>query len=400
MNQKEKIIILLLAAVNFTHILDFMIMMPLGNLLMPLWKMNTSQFAKVVSCYPITAFASSFAAIFFADKFNRKHLLLVAYGGFVIATFCCGFATSYHTMMIARVFTGLFGGLIGAQVLSIIGDFVPYERRGQAMGLVMSGFAIASIIGVPMSLYLANKFTWQFPFYFIATLGFFLWFVLYKKLPNFTSHMTVPILLKERVQNFISIFKNKTQVIALAFSSCLMMGHFFVIPLINPYMVHNALVPQKYTPLIYLVGGTFSIISANIFGKMADKIGKYKIFIAAVVASVPLIWMVTNMPTWPLWAILSVFGFWFAASTVRSVPSSAMVTQSVPASIRGSFMSINSCLQSLGTGIATLTSGLLTSSDVNGVIHGYPKLGYISIAVILLSAFIGSRLNKKIQATI
>lgn len=138
-------------------------MMPLGNMLMPKWNLNTQQFANVVAGYPITAL-SSFCAIFFADKFDRKHLLMFAYGGFLIATFLCGQATGYYSMMGARVLTGLFGGLIGAQVMSMIGDFIPYERRGRAMGILMSGFALASVIGVPLSLYLANHFTWNAPF--------------------------------------------------------------------------------------------------------------------------------------------------------------------------------------------------------------------------------------------
>ena len=396
MKKKELIVVSLLALVNFTYILDFMIMMPLGNILMPKWNLNTEQFANVVAAYPITAFFSSFAAIFFADKFDRKYLLLFVYGAFLIATFFCGQATGYHSMMIARIFTGLFGGVIGAQVLSIAGDYVPYERRGRAMGVLMSGFALASVIGMPLSLLLANHFDWYFPFYLIAGLGTVLYIVLWKVLPNFRSHLATPIKLKERAHNFISIFSNRTQIIALTLGSCLMMGHFFIIPLINPYLVNNAHVDIKATPLVYLFGGIATIIASNITGKLADKHGKFKIFIVAIIFSVPFIFMVTNMPAWPLWLILLIFAIWFAVTTARSVPAQAMITQSVTAHTRGSFMSFNSCLQSLGTGIATITSGHLTYNDTNGVIHGYPYLGYISIAVILLCGYFGKILSNRL----
>jgi MFS transporter, DHA1 family, inner membrane transport protein len=397
MKRNEIIIVSLLALVNFTHILDFMIMMPLGNLLMPKWNLNTEQFANVVAGYPIMAFISSFCAIFFADKFDRKHLLMFAYGGFLVTTFLCGQASGYYSMMTARVFTGLFGGMIGAQVMSMIADFVPYERRGQAMGILMSGFALASVIGVPLSLFLANHYAWNAPFYLIAGQGIVLFFVLWKVLPNFKSHLEVPIKLHERFQNFLHIFKNRTQIIALGLGSCLMLGHFLIIPLINPYLVNNVGVDIKYTPFVYLFGGIATIITSNIIGKLADKFGKFPVFIIAVAFAFPFIFLVTNMPVWPLWLILLIFAFWFAVTTARSVPAQAMVTQSVTVQTRGSFMSFNSCLQSLGTGIATLVSGRLTFNDEQGVIHGYQNLGYISMIVILFCAFLGWQLNQRLR---
>jgi predicted MFS family arabinose efflux permease len=164
MSKKERIILFLLASLNFTHILDFMIMMPLGNYLMPYFDISAKQFSFLVGSYPITAFASSFAAAFFVDKFDRKKVLLFAYVGFLIGTFACGIAPSYTLLLSARILTGLFGGLIGAQVMSIVADIFGYERRGAATGAVMSSFAIASTIGVPFALYLSNLFSWHAPF--------------------------------------------------------------------------------------------------------------------------------------------------------------------------------------------------------------------------------------------
>ena len=371
-----------------------MILMPLGNILMPKWNLNSSQFSIIVSSYSLAAFVSSFAAIFFADKFDRKKLLLVAYFGFLAGTFGCAFATDGSTMVIARAVTGIFGGLISAQIMSIIADIIPYERRGQAMGLLMGGFALASVVGVPFGLYLANKFNWYFPFLVVAGVGTLLFPFLIRYVPNVTGHLSNPILLKGRIENFINIFSDPTQVTALAFSFILIMGHFLIIPLFNPYMVYNVGVPQDDTPLIYLFGGISSLITAQLVGKLSDKYGKRQIFVLAAIASVIFILMLTNLPRIPVYLVLIIFSIWFSTATARTVPGQAMTTQAVSAKTRGSFMSLNSCMQSLGTGFAGLISGWLTFSDANFAIHHYNYLGYLSVALILICIALATRLDR------
>jgi predicted MFS family arabinose efflux permease len=373
-----------------------MIMMPLGNILMPKWALTTSQFSVIVSSYSLAAFVSSFAAIFFADKFDRKKLLLWAYTGFLLGTFGCVFATGYYSMSIARILTGIFGGLIGAQVLSILGDVIPYERRGQAMGLLMGGFALASVVGVPFSLFLANAYDWFWPFVVVAGLGTLLLPLLIKFIPNVDAHLANPIMLKERINNFFLIFKNKTQITALIFSLLMISGHFIIIPLINPYMVFNAGVLQEHTPLIYLCGGLSAMIAAQFAGKLADRFGKRQVFVFSALLSTVFIFAITNMPALPLFIILMTFSLWFSTATGRTVPGQAMTTQAVSTQSRGSFMSLNSCVQSLGSGLATLLSGWITYSDEKYAIHNYHILGYISIAIILLSIAVAYRLDRLI----
>lgn len=394
LKRNELVLVALLALLNFTHILDFMILMPLGNILMPEWNLNSSQFSIIVSSYSLAAFVSSFAAIFFADKFDRKKLLLVAYLGFLAGTFGCVFATDGGTMAIARAVTGIFGGLISAQILSIIADIIPYERRGQAMGLLMGGFALASVIGVPFGLYLANKFSWYFPFLVVAGVGTLLFPFLVRFVPNVRDHLARPTPLKGRIENFVHIFSDPTQVTALAFSFILIMGHFLIIPLFNPYMVYNVGVPQSDTPLIYLFGGISSLITAQLVGKLSDKYGKRQVFVVAAIASLVFILMLTNMPRTPVYLVLIVFSIWFSAATGRTVPGQAMTTQAVPAKTRGGFMSLNSCLQSLGTGFAGLLSGWITFSDTDFAIHNYNYLGYLSAFLILLCIALAIRLDR------
>ncbi|MBK8052329.1 MAG: MFS transporter [Saprospiraceae bacterium] len=396
MKRSEIILVTLLALLNFTHILDFMIMMPLGNILMPKWSLTTSQFAVIVSSYSLAAFVSSFGAIFFADKFDRKKLLLFAYAGFLIGTFGCVFATDYLTMIMARIVTGIFGGLIGAQVLSIIGDIVPYERRGQAMGMLMGGFALASVVGVPFGLFLANSYDWYFPFIVVAVVGSFLLPFLLRYVPNVNEHLSHPVALRQRITNFFLIFKNETQLTALAFSMLMIMGHFIIIPLINPFMVYNVGVPQEYTPLIYLCGGLSALVSAQIAGKLADRFGKRQVFVASALISTGFILFITHMPAMPLFVVLITFSLWFSTATGRTVPGQAMTTQAVTTQSRGSFMSLNSCVQSLGSGFATLTSGWITYSDEKYAIHNYNILGYISIILVLMCVGMAYRLDRLI----
>ncbi|MEI9807981.1 MAG: MFS transporter [Bacteroidota bacterium] len=176
MTKKERIILFLLAGLNFTHILDFMIMMPLGNYLIEDLYITAFQFSILVACYSISAFFSGLVIAMFIDRFDRKKPLLLAYIGFLMGTVACGFANSYTLLLTARIVTGLFGGIIGAQVFAIVADMFTYERRGRAMGIVMGGFAAASILGVPFSLYLTNLFkhNWHLPFLLIGGVGLIL----------------------------------------------------------------------------------------------------------------------------------------------------------------------------------------------------------------------------------
>jgi predicted MFS family arabinose efflux permease len=282
MSKKERIIIALLASINFTHILDFMIMMPLGNYLMPFFNISPKQFSFLVAAYPITAFFSGFTAAFFVDKFDRKKILVFAFIGFLIGTLACGFAPSYGMLLAARILTGLFGGLIGAQVMAIIADLFTYERRGTATGAVMSSFAIASTIGVPFALYLANLFSWHAPFILVGLLGIVVVPLIIKFIPNVHGHIREKDEDAHRFQVLLNVVKSREQRLALLFSALIMMGHFLIIPFVNPYLEFNKNYSKDLTPVVYLFGGIASFISAIALGRISDKIGKLRVFSWAV----------------------------------------------------------------------------------------------------------------------
>ncbi len=381
---KERNILILLACVNFTHILDFMIVMPLGNYLMPFFKIGTHQFSLIVSCYAISAAVSSFISAFFVDGFDRKKVLLFGFAGFIVGTALCAFAPTFTFLLVARTIAGLFGGLIGAQVISIISDVIPYERRGKSMGVVMSAFSIASIIGVPTALYLANHLGWHSPFILVAMLGCILFPFLWYILPSMTSHI-----LESKKENKLETLKRtlsvKKQWLALLFSSLMMMGHFLIIPFINPFLEFNNGYSRTITPLIYLVGGTASFISAIFLGKLSDTYGKFLVFKICILCSLPLVFIITNMHGIHFGIVLVFFAIWFIASTGRGVTAQAMISNVVAPEHRGSFQSFNSCVQQLGTGLASLITGFVVSKDIQGKIIHYDYAGYLSIIVLVLS---------------
>ena len=395
MLSKEKIILLILACINFTHIMDFMIMMPLGPQLMKLFQITPAEFGFAVSAYGFTAGASGFISAFFVDKFDRKNVLFFAYCGFVIGTFACALAPSYFWLVAARVLAGLFGGMIGAQVLSIVGDIVPYERRGAAMGTVMVAFSLASVAGVPAGLWLASKYSWHMPFLFIGFIGLFVILLIAFFIPPITKHLHN--LESGQKQNplhiLTNILKNPNQVRAITLSGILIMGHFVIIPFIAPSLVSNIGYSQDNIFLIYLVGGALTIFTSPMVGKLADKRGKYPIFVIFALLSFVPIWLITNLWTVPIWFVLVIAGLFFIAANGRMIPIQAMISSVVSPQQRGGFMAINSSVQQLSTALAANIGGVLVYQVPNGRLENYPLVGYFGIALIGLCIFLAKKLK-------
>jgi MFS transporter, DHA1 family, inner membrane transport protein len=396
MNAKERILLLLLAAINFTHILDFMIMMPLGNYLMPYFHISPQQFTFLVSCYTISAAISGFFSAFFVNAYDRKKVLLTGYIGFLAGTIACGFAPSYHSLLAARTLAGVFGGLIGAQVISIVSDTFNYERRGRAMGSIMSAFAVASTLGVPFALYLSNLFSWHAPFRLVGFLGIIIVPLIIYFVPPMTDHLKNA---QQQSKAVIigSVFKDTKQLSALVFSGLVMFGHFLIIPFINPFMEFNNGYSKDLTPLIYLVGGIASFIAAAILGRLSDRKGKLRTFIICVLLALPMIYGITHIPKVPYVLVLSLFAAWFIVATGRGVTAQAMVSNVVKPEFRGSFQSFNSSMQQLGTGLASIVTGVIVTKDSTGKILHYDWAGYVSMAVLFSTVFIAQRVFKSFE---
>jgi len=392
-------ILWILAGLNFTHILDFMIMMPLGNFLMPHFNISAQFFSCIVAAYPVTAFASGMITAFYVDRFDRKKVLLTAYTGFLIGTICCGLAPDPYFLLGARILTGLFGGLIGAQVLSIVADTFPYERRGQAMATIFMAFSMASVLGVPFSLYLARLISWHAPFLLIGALGIAIIPLIVKFLPPMTIHLNGSAE-SERPgvrKVLVDVIKNRSQLLALILSGGLMLGHFIIIPFVNPYMEFNAGFSKTQTPMFYMAGGICAMIASPVIGRLADKYGKLRVFVISLLCSLVPIFIITNVTHIPFYLILVIMGFWFTFSTGRNIPAQAMISAVVKPEQRGQFMSFNSSFQQLFTGLATLLAGLIVVKDAGGKIFNYNLVGYVSIVIVVSMLFIARSLANRQQ---
>ncbi len=372
--------------------MDFMIMMPLGPQLMRLLQITPQQFSLVVSAYTFSAFVSGMLSTFFVDKYDRKNTLILLYIGFIVGTFLCGMANSYVLLLAARIFTGLFGGVIGATILSIVGDVIPLERRGHAMGIVMAAFSFASVIGVPFGLFLANIFSWQVPFITLALLAVPILFLVYRYLPNIKEHIGLQQNVNA-IQTIGAILAERNQRKALFLSMVMMLGHFCIIPFISPYMVANVGFNENQLQYIYLVGGLATVFTSPYIGKLADRKGKKKIFILfALLCIIPII-VITNMPPIPVMYALFVAAIFFIFTSGRMIPLQAMVTGAVNPKYRGSFMSINASLQQLMAGFGSFIAGFIVSKDAYGKLINYTYVGALSVCMTLIAVWISLKLT-------
>jgi predicted MFS family arabinose efflux permease len=394
MSRNEKILLLLLASVQFTHILDFMILMPLGNYLMPYFHISTQQFSLIVAAYSYSAFASGIIAAFVIDNFDRKKSLIFGYTGFTIGTLLCGLAPDYKFLIAARILAGLFGGLIGAQVMSIVADTFPYEKRGRAMGYLMAAFSVASVVGVPLSLYVANLVSWHAPFIMVAVMGFLLIPFTIKYIPPVRAHLQNRSGQKPATA-FLIIFSRKSALIGLTLSALMVFGHFLVVPFINPFMEFNVGFTKDQIPLTYVVGGSATLFSAPFFGKLADRWGKLKVFTLCSLLTLPFVYFITNMPAIAFYYVLIATGIWFVTANGRMIAAQAMVSNIIEPQYRGSFMSLNASFQQLFVGSASFMAGLIVINDpVTKKIGHYNWVGYLSIAVLAFCILLGYILKR------
>lgn len=388
---RELTILLTLAAVQFTHILDFMILMPLGAGLMRVFSINATQFSQLVAAY---AFAGAFAGLsagFFLDRFDRKRALLVLYAGFGLATLACALAPTYSLLLLARLAAGAFGGVAGALVVAMIGDVIPPARRGRAMGLVMSAFPLASIAGVPLGLYLAGRFDWSAPFYLLAFLAIPVFFLAAFALPSLPPFPQT----ESPLRKMRSLLAQPSHRQAFWVSASLVFGGGLVIPFMSPALVANGGITEARLPLIYLFGGAATLLSTNIIGRLSDRLDKFRVLAAVSTGTVFVVLVLTNLPSVPLPVLLLVTTLFFVTMSGRFAPAMALVINSVGPHHRGGFMGVNSALQQAASGSATLLAGLIiTTEPSSGRLLNYPIVGVLAAACFLSTVFLAHRLRR------
>jgi predicted MFS family arabinose efflux permease len=380
--QNERLVLLLLAAIQFTTNLDFLIVLPLGPQYMRVMHITPAQFNLMVAAYAIAAGISGVAAGFFLDHFDRKTALLWLFLGFAAGTLLCALAPTYHLLVAARAIAGAFGGVTGAVILAIVGDVVPEFRRGEAMGLVMSAFSVASIFGVPLGLVLASTFSWHVPFCVIAGISVPILAAVVRFVPPLRGHME-----HAREQHpaarMLAVLMEPSHQMAFLFMAVLTCAGFTIFPTLATYMVYNVGLTEKQLPFIYLTGGLCTLFSMNLVGRWADRAGKLRVFtLMSLAASVPII-ALTNLPRVPLIAALATSTLLMICMSGRFVPAMAMMTATVESRYRGGFMSVNSSVQQFSCGLAAWISGGIIGQGPNGEITHYPVAGLVSLACVL-----------------
>ena len=387
----ERTLLLLLAAVQFTHILDFMVMMPLGQQLMRELTISPAGFSHLVGAYTISAGIVGLLTAPFMDRHDRKKILLVVYAGFTLGTLACGLAHTAGQLLVARAICGAFGGVSGATIMSIVSDIVPPQRRAAGMGIIMAAFAVAAALGVPLGLYLAQKFRWEMPFLLVAGMGAVIWVLIAIMLPPVRGHLEETA--SHGFHTFWELLRDPNAGRALVFMSALVMGHITIIPLLAAYLVSNAGLPEDKLFLIYLVGGVSSAFTAPMFGKLADRRGHMRIYTMLIVMACLVTLMLTNAPRLPVWVVLLLAAGFFTFASGRFIPAQAIVSMAVHSKRRGSFMSLSSCTRDLTTGFTTSLGGWIVTKTPSGELVHYNILGWIAVGVSLFSLWLARRVQ-------
>lgn len=380
----EVFVIVILSVLQFTVVLDFMVLSPLGAIVMPALNITPAQFGMVVSAYAFSAGASGLLAAGFADKFDRKKLLLFFYGGFIIGTTFCALAPDYHDLLLARIITGVFGGVLSSISFAIITDIFKLEVRGRVMGFVQMAFASSQVLGIPIGLYLANKLGWHSPFFMIVGICLFVGVFIISFLKPIDAHLKTSTA-RNPFQHLIKTISTSLYVKAFAATTLLATGGFMLMPFASAFSVYNLGISLEQLPFLYMVTGVFSMISGPLIGKFSDQIGKYNIFVIGSLITMVVVAVYCNLGITPLWIVLVLNILMFAGVSSRMITSSALLTAVPVPQDRGSFMSINSSVQQISGGIATFIAGKIVVETTGGKLENYDLLGYVVVGAMLVT---------------
>jgi len=382
----EKSLLLLLAAVQFTHIMDFMIMMPLGPQLMRELNIDARQFARLISTFALTAGIVGLAVAPFTDRFDRRKLLLFCYAGFTLGTLACGLSDNATTLLVARAVCGAFGGVSGATIMAIVADVVPPERRARGMGIIMTAFSAAAALGVPLGLKIAQWWKWEGPFLTIALVAAFVWIGLFRILPPVRGHLTGGKV--KSGKDFLELVRNFNAWKGLALMVAMILGHFTIIPFLSPFLVSNVGLPEESLFLIYLTGGLVTIFTGPLVGKLADRHGKFLVYAILVAGACVVIRLLTSAGPMPVWQTLILAAFFFAFASGRFVPGQAVISMAVPRERRGAYMSLVACSRDLAAGVTASVGSYIVAQGPGGRLLHFEQLGWLAIAASVMSLWI------------
>jgi len=393
----QKLVVFLLAITQFTVVLDFMVMSPMGDILMKAIDLKPSQFGIAVSAYAFSAGASGLLTAGFADRFDRKKLLLFFYSGFIIGTFFCSFANDYWTLVAARIVTGLFGGVIGSISMAIITDIFTLQQRGRVMGFVQMGFGASQVLGIPIGLYIANNWGWHSAFLWIAVMALIIVIIIAVKLIPITAHIGLQKH-QSALKHLWSTFSQKEYRIGFLATALLSIGGYMMMPFGSAFAVNNLHVSHEQLPLLFMISGVASLIIMPIVGKLSDRYDKFKIFALASIWLMVVVLIYTNLGVTPFYLVVILNILMMAGILSRMTPSSALISAVPEMKDRGAFMSISSSLQQLAGGVAASLAGvIIVQQTKESPLEHYPTLGVIVVLLSIVAIFMLYRVSRMIK---
>lgn len=395
---QQILVILLLAMTQFTVILDFMVMSPLGDMLMKSMSLSTTQFGTAVSAYAFSAGISGLLTAGFADRFDRKRLLLFFYVGFAVGTMLCGLTTSYPMLVGARIVTGLFGGVIGSISMAIVADLFPMAKRGRVMGFMQMGFGASQVLGIPISLFIANSWGWQSPFLVIVVISLVVWLAIILIMQPINKHLALNND-ENPLRHLLHTIRQESYRTGFLATSLLTLGGFMMMPWGSAFAINNLHVSASQLPILFMVSGVAALIVMPVIGRLSDTVNKLKIFTVATVWSIVMVVIYTNLVPIPFWLLLILNVVFMAGILSRMVPAMALVSALPAAHDRGAFMSINSSLQQIAGGVAAIIGGMIiVQKDNFSPLDHYNTLGYVIVVLSVASIYLIYRVNRRITA--
>jgi len=390
--RKELLLLLVLAGIQFTHIVDFMIMMPLGPQLTGLFDISFAEFGLLVSAYTVAAGLSGLFATMFIDRFDRKRLLLTLYVLFALTTVACGVAPTYGWLMAARIASGFFGGVLSTMTQTIIGDVVPFARRGRATGIVMTSFSVATVAGVPAGLLFANQWGWHTAFFAIGVMCLIVGILAVYSVPKLDAHVA-HAKDKHVLHAMGQVLGEANQRMALLLSATMLFSAFTIIPYITLYMQKNQVMAAHEIPWLYFCGGVVTLFSGRWVGSVTDRLGKRQTFQRAALFSIIPMFAITLLQPVPLYVVLLVTTSLFFAMNARMIPGMALLTSAANPKFRGTFMSLNGAVQSFSMGVAAWVGGMLLHNEPNGQVTHYWWCAVVASCASLLACALAQRVS-------
>ncbi len=384
----------ILAIVLFTIVLDFMVLSALSALLLPQLEITTKQFGLLVSAYPISAGISAILLSGYADKFDRKKLLLFFYSGFLLGVLFCANAPSYDFFIIARVFTGIFGGVIGSICFAIVTDLFETSQRGRAMGIVQMAFAGSQILGLPLALYLATTFDWQLAFWLIASIGIIAITLIFWKIKPVDEHLQHSTK-SNPLKHSLKIISQSDYLIVFLNNALLVSGDIILMTFSSAFCTNNLGISEEDLPLLYGTAGVATFIFAPIIGRLTDKYGKLKIFTLGTLVAMIVVANFTNLGLTSLWLVVVIHTFIFLGINARMISSSALATIIPELKDRGAFMAVDASLQQAVGGMAAVAAGWIVFQSEDGMINNFPTLGMVVIVIMILTIGLMTIINSK-----